>query len=608
MNMSVVGSVCSFINFNKEERTFRAGANAGLAAGMQALSVSYALAAIKEYEPARQLFGKILNLDAKKLGIPFVGIALMINAKAAKTFIEKFKPEQQNNIYYKIYSLIHLAISNIEAAMDSHFWLRRSVYILHDNIGTLAQMALIAVSAGVMTSSGGVFIGAAMASLLVTDMLSQRGLLGFSVRTRFYPMINALSIMAQLLGGNYFEKAYALSQIGMYAYMKYKELPFHFPPVEGQKVKAIILNEEQLHSISINDNHVRPIDLPPEPKIDLSKTLREMYAPITLDRKYLFLQAERDEHLLKEIRKGTLQFKTDDEKYEDLKKYIDEGLNKFVNRIVHRQITEGEPTSFEHYRTLLVMAKSIAVALQKQDPLIQHDTLIALGLAGHYCGSGFFREVEGRYQVMVDFNSKTLQGKFLAGLRMYRDTIFQNWLLFFQKMGETRGKRWDVDDVHVYNQSIVILGKHFGLSSFHGALADHGIQDSILNKFFRDVMDRLIEKKLGIAPYKLMQSIVSSNYNVENICLWLETDLNKQTGSIVPFKMLKDWYVDWLSDRLSKSRKDAETYFAQQILKDKEYNIDGVTIQGITIERSYLLLLLIELGIFKVPVDSTLLV
>jgi hypothetical protein len=641
MNFNPLISTFSFIRYAREERSVRAGAGTTIAAGYQILMTGYAIKTMKGLAINNSLFKPLLNLGYCSLFASIVGIAGAINIRSVKKISDFFLTVMNHELptaYYldKIFNIYYSVICWTDKQMESHLWVRKSVYTLHDKMETIAQGVMFATSLGIMASAS-MEIGAVILALMVTDLLCQRGLLGFAIRSRFYPMMVVASTALQLLTGNYIEKGVSILAIGNYVYSKYREYYLDknkdVQALVGQKVKADPITCDIKSAILVNEQHIRPVEIVEEPQIDLASSVHKMWAEIKLNRTILFAKAQSDEALIKKIKGGEISFGNDDDQKEAvLKQYVSEGIEKFTSRIVNREIKEGEPTSAGDYDKLRIMAKAIVQALEKEEEMIKHDTLIALALAGHYCGTGFFREVEGLYQVFVDFNSATLQGSILACLRHFRDIKFQSVISLIQKSSDKRAfNQVQYNDVHNYNKILWIFARNWGLSYTHGAKIDHGLNESLTYQLgmacFRkivamirksksqkaDIIDLLgsINEKskisdwavfLAVFLYDLLEKIAEEamGNNIKSICECIIEDLNNKKP-IILYTKLREWYIAWLQERKNINKEEATEFFQENIIIILDNG-------GYEIERSYLLLMLVELGILQVPADSPLLI
>lgn len=350
-------------------------------------------------------------------------------------------------------------------------------------------------------------------------------------------------------------------------------------PNEGQGVDRSL----KMSEVEVDPNHIRPPELKSEPNIDLNKAFEE-FQDISFNADMIKNMANRDEVFLRRFKLRQVANTA-----EGIEGYIKEGLKNFADRITKRRILQGEPTSEEHYQTLSRMAKHIAAALDRCDEMTRHDTIAALGLAGHYCGSGYFREIQARYQSLVDFESETLKGKVHAAMRNLRDRIFENLIDQFGQGIDSKGKPLDVEDIHVTNQLASILAPDFGLTLDYGASADHGANDDPLSELvflgIRTFLNRYLPDFWK----------PDSKYTVEEICKWFNDQL--QSGGTIPYKEVENWFVDWLKDKKNLTHDKARNFFGANVLID-EYD-DALDVAYIEIKQGYLLAMLVEMGVLK---------
>lgn len=604
----------NFIQFRREEDTVRAGANAFSASILQAIAIPYALKAISTFEPAGKVLNKVFFLGYNVTALPIIGVALAINAKfisrSCNDLTEVYHKNNQNSEEAPFIIRAIDATGNTFKAIDNkiekHFWLRKTVYLIHNNIGAIAQIGLIAATVG-LCSTGGLIAGTGMLVLVMGDLLCQKGILPYSVRSKFYPVIQIASIISQLAVGGIFGKAYAVAQIAYVVKKKidaYKNPPVETPPIEGQKVKFTPISS---NDINVSSNHIQKAKIKPEPKIDLKSEVDTLYKSISLEKKIIMGKAKSDEKLVKEIAEGNVS-----EDYESIKEYIESGLDKFVNSIEKRRILSGEPKSEKYYQALCAMAKNVIDSLKEKDEITRHDTLVALGLAGHYCGAGFFREITAQYQALVDFDAETLQGKILTILRQKREAIFQDIILGMLKQKRINKVLVDEEDIHIYNQFIKLFGKDLGLLSEIGAEADHGVSDSPANELLQLVFTKIITtvyknqlppelKNKSNADYSIL---MRESFDIEYDDSVIRDCINEEikNAQVITCDNLRDWYIDWISDRENISREKAKSKFLEKVYQE-EYDDENYRFT-FEIRSSYLNAMLVEMGIFELPEDS----
>ncbi len=608
--VNVLNNALNFTRWRREESTIRAGANSAQSAVIQSFMLSYAFAAMRESPLANALFGRVLNLNFTDMAPFFSGLALLLNAKATAVKINqylKIDPETETKAP-KTYRFAQWAASRLERTqkfMDDQVLFRRTVYLIHDNVGMCAQLAFLATSFGLI-KTGRVAAGILNFAVVGADLACQKGVLPFAFRIRFYPIVLVAADVTQLITGGVAEKIYALIDLLLMAQKKYREYhlppPVSLPPLVGEAVVGAVpidLGTEYNPSTVANEAHLRPPVSNEDPNIDLESTLVAIRDSVVLEDKDLLRQAEYDDVLKKAIEKGNVQ-KT----APSIRIYVRKGIEKFAQRIVNRQILEGEPQKPEDYVELHKMAKRIAAALQSKDKITQKETIIALGLIGHYCGSGFFREVEAQHQAIVDINSTTLQEKVMVVLSRLREKLVLDYLACIQALGDVLGKSVDAGDIHVQNQLKGLLFKGFGLAEA-GVRADQTVavtssemiewvKTATKWHYSRDPENKRLsnENDINIS----FKRILLLNYTSKAMC----QIINEALGcNDLPFTMVRDWYVDWLSNRRGITRADAEIVFANEILILKENDIEGQP-DYCQLKEPYILPMLIEMGALKI--------
>ncbi|GAB4227430.1 MAG: hypothetical protein Tsb0021_04330 [Chlamydiales bacterium] len=607
-----VSAAIHFVHYRREDETVRAGANATQAAFIQGFVLYYALQALSVLPWNQNHLGLLVNRDFKQLFLPPLILSSSIDAQYAASKLKNLTENLNPNEYPRTHKILGIAKScfeHIHHKMDQHFWLRRSVYLIHDNIGTVFQISIFATSIG-LGVTGGLYTGVAMASIIGLEFLCQKGVLPFPLRSRFYALLTYVSIFSRLATGNIFEKTLATVELTGLVLKKLQNQRLRMPIVQlnhhettGDPVRK--------WSVCIDENHLKYKKEFKYSEVNLAEETNALIDFIEWNETYIIKAAAHDEKFIEKLKKGEIgkgtyhltleefreclanldhhrsKSERDQETMDAVKSYLNSGIQEFVHRIVNRKILKGEPKEEKHYRILETKAKAIIENLkrQKDDPkayISVHDTMAALGFAGYYCGSGYFREIDGRYQSLIDFEEGTLQNKILQVLRQKREQVFHRFLLALKEAQEAKGKALDIEDIHVYNQMLAIYGHTFGLEQNHAAEADASVADSPL--LF--LLDKMIFSRIKDGMY---QRFVDEVYTVDQIC---ETVQDEIDFGAIPYYLVEEWYVNWFMEKKSMKRDEAKKYFQEE----------AVNLMTGKIKNKYLIPLLMETGVLK-PVE-----
>ena len=652
MNMATIGllnSTANFVRFRKHEQAVRAGANATAAASLQSMARFYALDAIGKLvatlESTPPMVGQAINLSTRFAGYGILAVGLAIDAKfiakkiqwlRAETSLGELFPPNHNSMLSKGADYLEAAFTFTHRKLEEYPQFKRILHYIHASVGPVLQVSMAAAALGVCSQA--ITVGTAATLVFIAlDFLCQQGLLPSVVRRTFDSCLLPTTIATRLLTGTSY-----LEKIVLFGDLLYVGNQYLTPlvealtrqsstkgPVTGQAITAshaeLQLEFEKIaqnyagtpnhgRGILVNPDHIRKMEIREAPDINLKEAIPSLYQALREHRqqdqipgeadikvpseRYIMIRAgvgegQVDEKLVAEIDAGKVE-----QTYEGVQAYIEEGLILFAKRIEDKQILEGE-LSATGYQNVQQMGRGIVHVLQQmsqdmtENHLLIEDVLVIFGLTGHYCGSGFSRAVEELYESYVAPTDVTLQEKIHNCLRALRGRRFECYYQMLRQIIPTI----DTQDIHHVHRRTNLIGRDLGLPHAHGASSgnDSSEGSALLDAFF------WIAKKVAVyigamrdtgLPFILEYSLQSPLYSDEVIMAELTDAFN---DGRLPYQEIESWFVNWLMERHRMSKDVSTNIFREEILSyETRTEVNDV----------YLKAMLVEMGIFKLPEDS----
>jgi len=475
-------------------------------------------------------------------------------------------------------------------------FVKKAVYLIHDNIGTLSQIAGV-VSSVALIAFGHIAFGVAALTCLGIGFLDRQGFLPEKLRHILHTSDFYVSNVTALLIGSPIEKIISLVDVAVFVTNKI----FSF--------RAEKLKKKHEHSGKTHLTLEKVQQLPEKPKVEVNeghlhnKPLKELITPDeSLDeliklcdaidwnstRHFPALRAKlaRDERW---THRDGLQGKEVE--------YLKQNLKIFVRDIKKRHISVGEP---KNYDILTKYCKHIIADIKKKDDITQADALMRLAIeGGEYCGPARYEVAEDLFSNLILHRPKLpLEIRMLMLLQHQRGTIFKSiyywqWNNHFVNKG--LGKAINYQDVHVYNQMAGIVGEDFGLpakGAKHDTTAVTGpLIELIISKVYY-AQNQLFwkggKKKVNGRDYDIQ------GYTADHIA---QTIINATGSKLLPLPDVYDWWGTWLKNQkeLPQAKRAEFEKLRSEGGLDEEH--EGKR----RLKRKYAVAMLLEMGVLKFP-------
>lgn len=581
--------------YGRHDRTIRAGANNYVACLVQSMMVHNVLKAMDHSGASKALFGRVLNINLFFVGLSLISISALLNIEKVNMVLQmlqgtqSFQRLQQN--YPKTAKLAKLPgkISTFLVPQMKKYWLRRSVYLIHDSVGTVSQAAVVATSLFQINKGK---LKAGYTGLTITALdLSRQYVLPYSMRS---PLNTAIFYSRAGLNIVYNKGLDRIIMAVEFAVRSYKDVGSYFrvdrtPPLVGKKMDRPLQHRE----VKINPEHIRPPQLPIEPDINMEATLMRLYGnieelPAYSDRYLLGLD---DDDLRKAIDKQPAM--TEAQKLDFTKAHIKDGLIKFVRRIINRDIREGDLNSAKDYDNLRIMAKLLTVHAdvlentfedELEDNVALTDLIVQMGLTGHYCGTGYFREIGALYQANINLHADTLNEKLLGLFRDHRLGIVRNIMEQYFNIPGMQALI-NFDDVHtnnIYFQPFCYLA---GEPQTFGVLAELG---PTVDYMLAGIIHWGVGNRFG----KSVADIMKRQYTSYELCRLINENFRREGATEgIPYNFYEDWFANWFSENEEITVEEGRERYKHEVLTDYQTRL----------KDEYILAMLTEMGITKGP-------
>jgi hypothetical protein len=293
-------------------------------------------------------------------------------------------------------------------------WFKKATYLVYDNLGTVVQVANL-VSAVALLYLGAHAQGIGLLVAIGTSLLlSQKNIFPetWKLPQKWKPRIeNALAMVglvySLVYGGPLDKIIIAITLLpAVLSLLPKRFQPTLSPkPIQGQTLEEAHTkrgsSETRFDGLTemlscslpkirrdyeVEKSHIRELVLPPrKPEIDL-KCLKHLMDKIDWEANSAVVSASvnGDEHYRQHSDGGGSP-----------KKYIQDGVDIFLNRLTNKEILAGEPVSYED---LLAYTEWFAENLPNLDSMAQVDILVKIGILGRYCGPKLFYFLQNAYQ------------------------------------------------------------------------------------------------------------------------------------------------------------------------------------------------------------------
>ncbi|MDX8430759.1 MAG: hypothetical protein SNF33_03000 [Candidatus Algichlamydia australiensis] len=661
MGLSTYSSIATpflSIRMYERERTIRAGGNRYLPLLMQILQLSTVINFVNESDVLTPLFGRAVKLNSGYFIMAEIAFGVFLHLspinKQLKTptivpektikgvdlenkkFVVVIPSHKKNPT--RVSNALSRAITPLANQFDESTPVSRTALRIFNNISNFSMIVLFATSFGLIAKGerrkGATILGifAAKGAIETANSLDRIAevfrdhkftstgdrIKSFSdaiaiplsrIRYHFNSISKRISVVrayTTLYTGDELEKFFSVLDLandhfGNLVYRIYKWS-------QGEKKDAYVKQKlyspvENLNHCEVDETHIQQaIILPPEPDLNLEKSLIELYDKTTFSDQ-ICLDNQEDKKLMKKIMEGVVKNTP-----ESIRAYAKDGIRLFIRGVIWQKPIAGKMRSQMDYDRVRIMTKCLVEKFQnskdpKQKPYIDR-ALFTLGLLGHYCSAGYFRVLEPLYSSFVESKSTDRKTKILNLLRNTRHNILDG--NFLQKTNPLQASVEDPNDIDYRNQTLL---EDYWLANeppTFGAQAEYGNNLSWISVGVRYLQFKPLENRRKLyTPQTICEAI---NEDLANERIVKKEETEEIQRSQVPMDDYLEWFVMWLMIRKNyKNRDDAVKFFNDNIKIEEEIapNNEGEDWQyRYTIKENYLRLMLVELGILKVPEDS----
>ncbi|MDX8430760.1 MAG: hypothetical protein SNF33_03005 [Candidatus Algichlamydia australiensis] len=644
MNLSAFSSIAeplTFVNDCQEENTYRTGRSYYLPLIFQGIIAYNTITYVNSTDSLKLLFGRTVEIQFRYFLITQIAIATLLNLPSWNNFLKapRIGPKEiYHNGVPTIYTnvtekkdpgptakKISKVISPLSSQMEGSTRLSKTVFFIHDNIPRAARVAMIASSVGLIANGYRVKGASALSVFALEEIIhflysleeiaqkcDQYGLNAFAERTRGFskkiaPLLSQFRFRFYNLANNIetlnnYYKVYSGTGEGrlislimlldrhlgntIYQVYKYAQGEQEETRIE-QKLHSPIEDIDEYHC-EINEAHIRPIYLPNEPNLDLKDSLNSLYKRSTYSDEFCKIKANEDDVLKVKIRKGEVENSP-----KAIREYLGKGFEKFVNAAVNHKLQAGELRTQKDYDNLRIMIKCCVEkwleSSKENVPVEIQDALFNIGLVGHYCVDGLFRVVESYYASFVDSKAIGIDAKLSHLLRTMRRNVLDGVLT--EKTKPAARALLNPDDIHLRNEIISEFYWLAGEPLTFGAQAFSGNKISWFSAIFYHTFYHPLEKR-------------RQRYTPKTICEAINEDLHNGQNATIPFDEYTKWFGRWLAEKHKISQTEGENRFYSEFVVEKELGDPENPDYRYSIKESALLMMLVELGILKVPEDS----
>ena len=539
MNLSVISPICSSIatsltltETKRAEESVKAGASAPLTAIMQSSQQAETYSLVNHALTLGNINPIPQNIKIASYVIPYI-----------------FAFGQWANIKNK--------------------YLKNSITFIHNNIGTLFQVASI-VSSIALIYFGNIIYGLPSIIILSLGVLDRNGTLPCKVRQIFhkcsFPLMAASSILfgnlsnrilsivnLSLITYNYLSSSKKLDYLASFKIFKFlkKEKPKAQKNNLTPKILKDIIDYKYMFSdVEINKSHFSEATLPhvsTDPRLISSFFKKIDWNKKNIDT--LRKKLEKDQRYIKDF--GDPNTQSD----KQIIAHANHCINVFVTSIVEKKILQGEPLD---YTKALEYLRIVANHLSKEkDDLSKTDMLLRIAVEGGvYCGPGKFEVLEDICtRTILQMDEVPFRTKILYALRNFRLSIFDATYYRLIKIIEkvpkigTIYKALDMLDLHNYNTFLNLWGYDFGINKLSAdsdsvAFIDPAIK-LFLKKQYQDIDEKL---NRGYTSYSIANHL-ESTFGTEQIpksefYIWLRSWIMRQSINDTEKEKLIDSLVD----------------------------------------------------------------
>ena len=278
---------------------------------------------------------------------------------------------------------------------------------------------------------------------------------------------------------------------------------------------------------------------------------------------------------------------------EEIRAYVEAGLEKFVKAVVEHKPQAGELRSQKDYDNIRIMVKCCVEkwieASEDHIPVEIQDAVFNIGLVGHYCTDGLFRVVENYYASFIDSQAVGVKPKLLSLLLTMRRNILDR--IMEEKTNPTAKALLNPNDIHLKNEVIPELYWLAGEPLTFGAQANRGDKLSWLGVAFNHAYYQPMKKR-------------RLHYTPQAICEALNEDLSNGTNAIIPFGEYSKWFGHWFAEKHKETQIEGEARFTTEFVELVELGDSNNPDYRYSIKEGALLMMLVEMGILKVPNNS----
>ena len=464
--------------------------------------------------------------------------------------------------------------------------LKKSIYLIHDNIGTLSQVVTITSSIALLIL-GQIPIAMTSLSFLVIGVLDETGILPTAIRQFINNLGFAITTTINLTIGDDFNKFISVSQLvclaagRIFNWEKSNEVvkypidpifPLSFSEIKNFNSDNLEINKGHLNTTEPGANH---IDLD-----ELNTICKQIDWKNKSHWNTLVKKLEKDERWKK---RGPGPGK------EII--YIQNSIKELVSAIKAQRILAGEPRD---YKTLTLYTKNIIKFLKKGDEVTRVDTILRLAVeGGNYCGPGQFEVIEKVHNgLKVSSEETTIDEKIKLILLQDRDAIFEGlYELMMSFLPKFFTKIIDPLDVHTKNQYLMFYGKELGLT-MEGAKNDATASLSPLECLFWS--------KFGY----FVKSYFWEKYNAKHI---VETIIDAVGTSNLPKDKIYTWWLEWVENQKTMSPEQKKSFIEMLSIGEIEHQVyNKKTKQSCSqIKQKFIVPMLIEMGILKMKTQHS---
>jgi len=373
--------------------------------------------------------------------------------------------------------------------------------VIHNHIGTVAQVATVA-EALLLIAVGQTVFGGAILGAYTVNTLCQRKILPLKVRqyfefTQFYSSYAAMVLIGSPLD-KLLSALYLTVQAACYYFNKGGRLRISLGSVDPDKVRAgEKLSKENIlefkgKQFSVNRNHFYVQPLPEKPKIDVRKKLQEHLNQLQWD--------EKTFRVLRCKLKGDPVWKNSyrDSEQSDaiVKDFFQKNYKRVVDGVLNKDVEHGG--EFLNYELLNIYLACIVEKMDALSRVEREDFLFKLVIeGGRYCGVGVFEVVEDAYLRMVASTDGMQNRNFSLEDRIYT-LLIKERNRFFEAVYEKSAKitRENVPDSEKLFDLFDVHNKNYWKSFFarRWGLIDHASEGDLINVStpFQDWCDSII--------------------------------------------------------------------------------------------------------------------